>query len=285
MARKKGLSPYTEQELVEELARRHAEREFRDGMTMSEIEQATEKLKADTGPPSVALMLSRMKPEKPTAKACPRCGKRTPIKARDRERTVRSLSGPVTFKRNYHYCEACKYGFYPVDRLLDLPEEGELTTEMEKRVLDFAVNDVYGECASRWGLHYREPISDNLLRRVVSRVGAQCETADQGRLQEQLKPRAARGYPIGTGAVESAHRHVLQTRMKRAGQHGALRNARRMARLRAAYRTAGATTFYDGIRRAVRDSRKPRQRGRRQTFRYARQGRRDLDSCARSASN
>lgn len=476
MARKKGLSPYTEQELVEELARRHAEREFRDGMTMSEIELATEKLKADTGPPSVALMLSRMKPEKPTAKACPRCGKRTPIKARDRERTVRSLSGPVTFKRHYHYCEACKYGFYPVDRLLDLPEEGELTTEMEKRVLDFAINDVYGECASRWGLHYREPISDNLLRRVVARVGAQCETADQGRLQEQLKPRAkaaaevlvvetdgsmlpirgeeawkeakvgvvyrhdvreqapapggaryvavvggqgefapvleealevedidacanvvwlgdgaacnwrladqlapdatqildwhhavehavdcgkvligeespwlplwqrraeqllaagnadrliaeltaclpeidkhrrdkvqardaiddlvryytnnaermeydhfrARGYPIGTGAVESAHRHVLQTRMKRAGQHWALRNARRMARLRAAYRTGGATTFYDGIRRALRDSSKPRQRGRRQTFRYARQGRRDLDSCARAASN
>ena len=29
----------------------------------------------------------------------------------------------------------------------------------------------------------------------------------------------AQKYPIGTGAVESAHRHVLQTRMKRAGQH------------------------------------------------------------------
>ena len=54
------------------------------------------------------------------------------MKARDRERTVRSLSGPITFKRNYHYCEECKYAFYPVDRLLNLPEEGELTSEMEK---------------------------------------------------------------------------------------------------------------------------------------------------------
>jgi hypothetical protein len=43
----------------------------------------------------------------------------------------------------------CQHGFYPVDRLLDLPEEGELTSEMEKRVLDFAVNDDYGECEAR----------------------------------------------------------------------------------------------------------------------------------------
>lgn len=112
------------------------------------------------------------------------------MKARDRERTVKSLAGPVTFKRNYHYCEKCEYGFYPVDRLLDLPEEGELSSEMEKRVLDFAVNDVCGECAARWSLHYREPISENLFRRVAARVSEQCETADQGRLQEALKPRS-----------------------------------------------------------------------------------------------
>jgi hypothetical protein len=42
------------------------------------------------------------------------------------------LCGQVTLTRN------C---FYPVDRTLDLPEEGELTREMDKRVLDFAIND------------------------------------------------------------------------------------------------------------------------------------------------
>ncbi len=72
------------------------------------------------------------------------------------------------------------------------------------------------------------------------------------------------GLPIGSGAVESAHRHVLQTRMKRAGQRWALPNARRMARLRAAYRTAGARRFYDAIRRAHWDTvtGAPRLRGR-----------------------
>ena len=90
------------------------------------------------------------------------------------------------------------------------------------------------------------------------------------------------GLPIGSGAVESAHRHVLQTRMKRAGQRWALRNARRMARLRAAYRTAGARRFYGAIRRAHRDTvaEKPRTRARRQRFRYARCGTRDMDRCS-----
>jgi hypothetical protein len=88
--------------------------------------------------------------------------------------------------------------------------------------------------------------------------------------------------PIGSGAVESAHRHVLQTRMKRAGQHWAMGNARRMARLRAAYRTAGALRFHGAIRRAHWDTltAKARQRGRRQRFRYARYGNRDMDRCA-----
>src|SRR5882762_7490781 len=476
MTRKKGLRAFSKKELLEELARRHADEVYRDDMTMSEIELAVEKLKGDSGDPGIEALLRRMKPEKPTGKACPKCGKRIPLKARDRERTVRSLSGPVTFKRNYHYCEECKYGFYPVDRLLSLPEEGELTSEMEKRVLDFAINDVYGECAARWNLHYQQPISENLLRRVIARVGAQCEAADQGQLQHELKPTedvadvlvvesdgsllpirgpepwkeakvgvlyrhdreasepiadSARyvavvnglgefapvleealhveriedvptvvwvgdgavcnwtladqlapdaiqtlvwhhavqyrvgsrqvflgeespflplwqkraealltegpeaiiaelmecvpevekrrrdkadalqalddlvryyrtnlqrmkyrllreqGLPIGSGAVESAHRHVLQARMKRAGQRWALRNARRMARLRAAYRTAGALAFYDAIRRAHRASvtHQAGARGRRNGFRYAHQGRRDPDRCARAASN
>lgn len=478
MTRKKSLTEATDAELLRELARRNADKHFREGMTLTEMELSVEAMVHGHREPSIALMLSRMKPEKPTAKACPKCGKRTPVKTRDRERTVRSLSGPVTFKRNYHYCEACKAGFYPVDRMLDLPEEGELTSELEKRVLDFALNDVYGECAARWGLHYPDTISENLLRRVVDRVGRQCETADQGRLQSELKRPATspaevlvvevdgsqlpirgaepwkeakvgltyrqdpsthaptkssaryvalvggqsefaplleealhieslddaatviwladgapsnwlladqlapdaiqvldwhhavehavdcgkvllgeespwlslwqaraetllaagdveavitefmhclplvqkrRGrdrvesiaalddlvryyrnnahrmkyqlfrehhFPIGSGAIESAHRHVLQTRMKRAGQHWAMRSARRMARLRAAYRTAGPIAVHGAIRRARRAT---VERGsvsrRRRDFRYARQGKRDLESAAKAASN
>jgi hypothetical protein len=55
------------------------------------------------------------------------------------------------------------------------------------------------------------------------------------------------GLPVGSGIVESAHRHVLQVRMKRAGQRWAVQRARRMARLRAAYRTAGPRRFHWAI--------------------------------------
>jgi len=78
--RKKGLKQYSEKELLEEIARRHADKHFREGMTMSEMELSVEELKHGTGEPSIALMLSRMKPEKPTAKACPRCATTAPTR-------------------------------------------------------------------------------------------------------------------------------------------------------------------------------------------------------------
>ncbi len=60
------------------------------------------------------------------------------------------------------------------------------------------------------------------------------------------------GLLIGSGPVESAHRHVIQTRMKKAGQHWGHKGGRQMARLRAAYRTTGAERFYDAVHWAGR---------------------------------
>lgn len=94
-------------------------------------------------------------------------------------------------------------------------------------------------------------------------------------------------FPIGSGAIESAHKHLLQTRMKRAGQRWAMRNARKMARLRAAYRTTGALKVHGAIRRARRATKERGaiKRERRGSFRYARQGVRDLNSAERARSN
>lgn len=478
MTRKKTLKDFTEHDLVRDLAYRLADEHYHPGMTMTEMERCVDDAFGGGRYAELAMeaLLARLPLETPTAKRCPKCGKRAAVKAKDRERTLRSICGPIKLKRNYHYCEACEYGFYPLDRLLDLPEGGELTAEMEKRVVDFAVCDVYAQAAERWSVHYRVPISENLLRRVAARVGAQCEGAEQAHLQEALKPseepadvlvvemdgsmlpirgaepwkeakvgityrhdpkrqapiagsgrytavvgtvanfapvfeealiaeridevgtvvwlgdgaphnwtladqiaadamqvldwhhavehamdcakvlldeespylplwkkraeellgagdpevfirevmdcipeiesrrrnkRAALqavndlvryyrnnktrmnyrlyrqlGFPIGSGAVESAHRHVLQSRMKLAGQRWGLRSARRMAHLRAAYRTAGAARFYDAIQRAHREtlSGTPRRGGRRNGFRFARQGVRDRKRAANSSN-
>ena len=474
MTKKKTLGDFSEDDLVHDLAYRLADTHFRRGMTMSEMELRIDDAfgRGTYALQALKLFLSRLPIEAPTGKLCPKCSKRTSVKAKDRERTIRTLVGTVTLKRNYHYCDGCQLGFYPVDRTLALPEEGELTSEMEKRVLDFAITDVYGDCAERWRLHYRQPFSEMLFRNVVSRVGAHCESADQQRLQSELKPAPEKpaevlvaevdgsylpirgiepwkeakvgviyhhdnetkrpvpgtaryvavvnglgefapvfedalkvekaedvytviwladgavhnwrlaeqllpdaiqildryhavkhavdcgkvvlgeespwlplwqqraeallaagdpdaliaelmsciallpsrgrveslaalddliryyrtnahrmryalfrdaGWPIGSGAAESAHRHVLQVRMKRAGQHWSMRNARRMAGLRAAYRTAGPLTFYEAIRRARRRDVAPSY-WRRGHFRYAREGTRERTRCFTASS-
>lgn len=66
----------------------------------------------------------------------------------------------------------------------------------------------------------------------------------------------AQGLLIGSGIVESAHRHVIQARMKRAGQHWGERGGRQMARMRAAYKTSGPERFYSAVRWAFRESQK-----------------------------
>lgn len=478
MTRKKTVGDYSVQELQAELVRRWADEHFRSGMTMSEMELTAWDAHGMENPAALRALnalLSRVRPEKPTGKPCPKCGKRTPVKVANRERTLRTMAGPVTLRRNYHYCDKCEHGFYPLDQLLGVPEGGELTAEMEKRVLDFAVNDVFGDCAARWRVHYRHPLSENQFRRVVARVGQQCEEADQAVLQEELKPSAeaaetlvvvsdgsmlhirsqdeawkeakvgvvyrhdtvkdaaiqgssrftavvgslglyapvlqqllqvervddvlnviwlgdgapynwtladqlapdaiqildwyhavqhavdcgkallgeespllplwqcraetllAQGdpdvllaelmecllevdkrrrdkadalealnnlvgyyrknrhrmryrtfreanFPIGSGAGESAHRHVLQVRMKRSGQRWALGNARRMGHLRAAYRTAGPVAFHAAIQRAHRRGRVARSAPPRHHFRYARQGKRDVARCVSERS-
>ena len=61
-------------------------------------------------------------------------------------------------------------------------------------------------------------------------------------------PEARRlGAPMGSGAVESAHRHGVQTRLKLAGQRWSLPKAQGLVRLRAAYRTLGPAAFFDRV--------------------------------------
>jgi hypothetical protein len=68
-----------------------------------------------------------------------------------------------------------------------------------------------------------------------------------------------RGLLIGSGVIESAHRHVIQRRMKQAGQHWGERGGRRMARMRAAYRTAGPARFFNAIHWAYRETMRSRR--------------------------
>lgn len=48
---------------------------------------------------------------------------------------------------------------------------------MERRILDFGVNETFASAVERWGIHDPTSVSSNLVRRVVDRVGARCAAA------------------------------------------------------------------------------------------------------------
>jgi hypothetical protein len=430
------LGHLSDAQLMKELARRRLKQGKVD---LDAIESFAEDTQRDMGQETLSAAIEALPPEDGTPKPCPKCGRAVPVKARNRTRHILTIAGELRLSRNYHHCGACQLGFYPRDRELNLPESGEVSDAMEKRILDFGVNDTFDSAAERWSIHYPKPISSNLLRRVVERVGdrqdsawselslqqayratpedlpgslviasdggmllmrdegwkeakvavvargedflqakgrrsvtqaryvaefgqeafrksltaaLEAERADEvqnvvwlgdgapenwkmatelcplavqildlphaiqngmacgkkllgeggadlslwqsriGHLLDAPSPDAAiaelmeclpyttndeelaalddliryyrtnekrmryslfreLGLPVGSGIVESAHRHVLQVRMKRAGQRWALPRARRMARLRAAYRTAGPRRFHEAIREAL----------------------------------
>jgi len=60
----------------------------------------------------------------------------------------------------------------------------------------------------------------------------------------------ANGWPIGSGAIESAHKHVIQTRMKQAGMRWSVDGAQHMVTLRALYASVGPKRFPETLRAA-----------------------------------
>jgi hypothetical protein len=92
MARKRALKQFSEKELLEEIARRHADKHYREGMTMSDMELAAEELK-ERGRQAVARgdALADEAGKPPRARSAASGS----AKARDRERTVKSRGRPT----------------------------------------------------------------------------------------------------------------------------------------------------------------------------------------------
>lgn len=173
-------------QLFAELARRQV---ARGAKTLEDIELAAEDGSRLFGEELQAAKISALPPEDGKSKACPKCSTLVPVKVRNRVRHFLTIAGELRLSRNYHYCRACERGFYPRDIELKLPEEGEVSDAMERRILDFGVNTSFAEAAQRWAIHYPAPISSNLVRRVVDRVGLRREAARSAlALQQACRP-------------------------------------------------------------------------------------------------
>src|SRR5467141_489640 len=180
------LGHLSDAELVQELARRQVARRRLD---LDAIESFVEGVQSEMGEEALAATVAALPPEGSTAKPCPKCGNPVPVKTHNRVRHLLTTAGELHLTRNYHYCRRCRLGFYPRDRELNLPEEGEVSNAMERRILDFGVNDTFDSAAERWSIHYPTTISSNLVRRVVDRVGRRCEAASSElSLQQACRP-------------------------------------------------------------------------------------------------
>jgi len=161
-------------ETARELARRRA---ARGEVDLDAVESFAEDMQRELGQETLGATIDALPPEGAMPLPCPKCGALVPVKARNRSRSILTVAGELRLSRNYHHCKTCQRGFYPRDLELKLPEEGEVSDAMEKRILDFAMNSAFAESAERWGIHYPFPISANLFRRVVDRVGRRREDA------------------------------------------------------------------------------------------------------------
>ena len=166
-----------------------ARQEIGELSPMSQMERSAEEAARKLGQKRMDEQLGAMPEESGEAKPCPKCGKPASVRAKAVARSFKSLWGEHTLVRNYHYCNTCKRGFAPRDIELGLPEMGELTADLEARVMDFAVNDSFGKGEERWGFHYpRIPLSSNQFRRSTERLGTLAHEANPILLQEAAKP-------------------------------------------------------------------------------------------------
>lgn len=170
MSKPPDLSHLSDAELEAELARRRVgAAEDADGYTVEVALEAE-------GHRWVAARLdayfhAREQAQTTAWQPCPRCGRPCRVRRRWVVRTLRSLHGTHTVRRHYHYCATCQQGWYPLDAALGWPPEGELTARLEQVVLDLGLHDPFEEAAERFAVHHGQPISENLVRRVVDRVG------------------------------------------------------------------------------------------------------------------
>ena len=191
MKKKSEETPQSAKTFVQEFV----ERLQSEGASLSELELAFEAMKQTIGCQGMAEALTRLPEEDGRKKKCPRCKTNCKVRSKNVARTIETLSGTHTFRRHYYYCEKCRAGFFPRDIELGLPERGEVSKELEKRLLDFGINDCFEEASERIELHYGLRVSSHQLRQIIRRLGDKANACDFEDLQEALSP--ASGSEVG----------------------------------------------------------------------------------------
>ena len=94
---RKSLKHISTEESVSELTRRKTEAgELTGSVTMTDMEIADQELCDEVGSSAVRGLLEKFREESSKPKRCPQCKRWVPVRAKNRLRTVHTLSGDVT---------------------------------------------------------------------------------------------------------------------------------------------------------------------------------------------
>ena len=178
----------TDAELAAELVRRQAA--VPDDLEGYALEVAVEKAAHAWAATQLQAQFAAREAAQTTAwQPCPRCGRPCRVRRQCVPRTIRSLHGTHVVRRHYHYCGPCQAGWYPLDVAFGWPPEGDVTARVEQVVLDLGLHEPFAEAAERFALHHGGAISENLVRRVVERIGRRAEA--QADFDTRVRPPAA----------------------------------------------------------------------------------------------
>jgi len=109
------LGHLSDADLVKEFTRELARRRAAGGtLDVDAIESFATEVQREMGGETLVAVIEALPPETKTHKPCPKCGALTPVKVRNRVRSILTVAGELRLSRNYHHCK-CGTGFYPRD--------------------------------------------------------------------------------------------------------------------------------------------------------------------------
>lgn len=144
---------------------------------------------------------------------CPHCGAQAQYRCQ-REGTLLTILGQVSYKRAYYLCPACQQGHYPLDQQLGL-RPGQISAELESLSGMTGAQLPFGQGSQLFEALTLISVSDHTLAKATQAVGeevqalelewvAQSRDGDWLQEQQRLAERPQRLY----GALDAAKVHI-----------------------------------------------------------------------------
>ena len=101
---------------------------------------------------------------------CPKCGKICK-KRRDNQKTMVTMQGPSDLKRPWFYCTDCRYGFSPMDKVLEISRK-KYQFDVQKKATRTTAEVPFSRSSELFEELTGHPISDHFMHENFEQIGA-----------------------------------------------------------------------------------------------------------------